>query len=1033
VAWDVFGWDFQSNLFGILYADWDGWYNEQQGTATTVMGRVGHPELNPRVIWTTLNHALRLNLPFVADPPLSEESELASNYIPYIYRSSWETLKDEIILPGQERPRALLYFLLRHAALTEYARAATDARIVFGLMFDDDRVEPELISVVPGTETRNTTWKNFEDPIDSLTGAKPLGDFLLDPNNPSPYADPIKSYRNSLRTLEKLPSAELDRLMAETLDVCSHRLDAWITSLASKRLKEMRRKRPAGLHLGAYGWVENLYPNPAGPQVTLPGGDIATVQGNSEGYIHAPSMTHAAAAAVLRNAHRSRPPDQEERYAIDLSSARVRAALHLLDSVRQGQPLGAVLGYQFERGLHENHRPLELDKYIEPFRRLFPFPPIDPPQPGEPIEPAEAIAARDVVDGYRLRKAWNENQNLFNALDVPVSGPDRDALEAELRRLDETVDGVADLLTAESIYQLMLGNTAGAAASLETMAAGVQPPDPQIARAQRSGTALTHRVGVVLGGDRIEPSVWKDLPGTPRSLAELYLNGWAGALLGNPENVWCRVRYPNPMLADPDSVDLDDCADRAKCEEEKVTLAQLQLQPLDLLALSLDVNRTPLDSELDRRVIYFGVGPNVTRVKILYTPPEPDDRLFPDWDTKVIRTFPEILEMAQAINAVIGGARPLRPADLLHPPDASKAEGAELLVMEARDRVVAARTELISAISSLSAPETKNAPELREALIKAAALGVAGAFPATRHGDSEELRKPLRAQAMSVRTELERRAMQADEEIPPADQPLTGARKIERLTKAMQAIFGDKFVFLPRFIPVNLEELTLGLNVVYPAPDASMAERRNAIRKWLQKISPVRPALGRWRKLFLYAEALGDYALLEEAAERFSVAQLPAAAGEYWVALEFPLDEMGKKKRPPSGRLSIVLHQPVAPAAGAAWAGLLLDEWNEMIPSESESTGIAFHYDDPGAEAAQAVLLAVPPINAAAWGLASLTSALRETLELAKLRAVGGPPAELSQILPAIYLSSNAANDAISTSLNSMKMTNTRINRTNTA
>ena len=34
--------------------------------------------------------------------------------------------------------------------------------------------------------------------------------------------------------------------------------------------------------------------------------------------------------------------------AIDLSSTRVRLALWLLDGVRQGQPLGGLLGYRFE-------------------------------------------------------------------------------------------------------------------------------------------------------------------------------------------------------------------------------------------------------------------------------------------------------------------------------------------------------------------------------------------------------------------------------------------------------------------------------------------------------------------------------------------------------------------------------------------------------------------------------------------------------------------------------------------------------------
>jgi hypothetical protein len=74
---------------------------------------------------------------------------------------------------------------------------------------------------------------------------------------------------------------------------------------------------------------------------------------------------------VLRNAYRTRGGGESSQYAIDLSSRRVRMGMKLLDAVRQGQSLGALLGYELERGLHEGHRPLELSRFIEPLRRRF--------------------------------------------------------------------------------------------------------------------------------------------------------------------------------------------------------------------------------------------------------------------------------------------------------------------------------------------------------------------------------------------------------------------------------------------------------------------------------------------------------------------------------------------------------------------------------------------------------------------------------------------------------------------------------------
>jgi hypothetical protein len=85
--------------------------------------------------------------------------------------------------------------------------------------------------------------------------------------------------------------------------------------------------------------------------------------------------------------------------AIDLSSERVRLANHLLDGVRQGQPLGALLGYRFERRLHER----KLDPFIKAFRDLAPL----GGKLANTDEPVEAIAANNVVDGLELRKKWD--------------------------------------------------------------------------------------------------------------------------------------------------------------------------------------------------------------------------------------------------------------------------------------------------------------------------------------------------------------------------------------------------------------------------------------------------------------------------------------------------------------------------------------------------------------------------------------------------------------------------------------------------
>ena len=109
-------------------------------------------------------------------------------------------------------------------------------------------------------------------------------------------------------------------------------------------------------------------------------------------------------------------------------------------------------------------------------------------------------------------------------------------------------------------------------------------------------------------------------------------------------------------------------------------------------------------------------------------------------------------------------------------------------------------------------------------------------------------------------------------------------------------------------------------------------------------------------------------------------------------------------------------HRAAAPAAGDVWCGLFVDDWTEQIPNAIESTGIAFHYDDPGAEAAQAVLLAVPPTEAETWNLPTLADILNETIDLAKMRGVDSELVPgLSLLLPMIFAPENVADETFST------------------
>ncbi len=106
----------------------------------------------------------------------------------------------------------------------------------------------------------------------------------------APAIAPLGEFRAALAHLQTLPPENLQRLLAGTLDVCSHRLDAWISSFANARLAALRHDWPTGVRIGAYGWVENLKPAPAPQPVPTPAGESGAVQAlrDHPGFIHAP-------------------------------------------------------------------------------------------------------------------------------------------------------------------------------------------------------------------------------------------------------------------------------------------------------------------------------------------------------------------------------------------------------------------------------------------------------------------------------------------------------------------------------------------------------------------------------------------------------------------------------------------------------------------------------------------------------------------------------------------------------------------------
>jgi hypothetical protein len=144
---------------------------------------------------------------------------------------------------------------------------------------------------------------------------------------------------------------------------------------------------------------------------------------------------------------------------------------------------------------------------------------------------------------------------------------------------------------------------------------------------------------------------------------------------------------------------------------------------------------------------------------------------------------------------------------------------------------------------------------------------------------------------------------------------------------------------------------------------------------------------------------------------------LPHRPGERWISL--PRASAADR---PTAAVSIVAHSATSIDFTGPMAGLVVDQWSDVVPNDHETTGLSFHYDAPGARAPQTILLAVPGDRAAPfWTVEALAGTVREAMALARIRALDIDDLEgVGRFLPAIYLPFNVETKTPSVNLASI-------------
>ncbi|HKE79268.1 MAG TPA: hypothetical protein VKB54_08175 [Solirubrobacteraceae bacterium] len=900
--------------------------------ADAALGLVGAAAVEPRLArfqWEAVTVPIR-RAPVLDDAlseadPLPPDPASAVNYLQFLANRA--EASGAFTGPGAQ---TLLYKLALHSCALADADAAVRLRRPVSVVAAKAALEPDLVDPEPAQTTDTAPRLLARPATDVLSAQLPagqtVGQFVATATlgkleqfgfgDIGPAVVRAAEVRKALGGLATRPTAVLDRLVRAALDACSYRLDAWLTAYATRRLADVRALHAEGVAIGGYAWVEDLRPKPPPQPVSaLPTGEAGPLVSDptNAGYVAAPSPTQAATAALLLSghlSHRGASGPSAQAFAVDLSSDRVRLATWLLDGIRQGQPLGALLGYRFERGLHDRSGTgLELDRFIRPFRALAPLVAGRTEEVASTVEAVEAVAASNVVDGLTLLTRFQADATLVEPALADASPGERAAVLDELASLADAADALADLMTAETTYQLASGNIPRAAASLDGLGSGVgAPPEPEVVRTPRRGHATTHRLLGLVPTATAAAAGWSAGAKRPRRVAEPRLDAWVAALLGPSDQIRAAVR-------------VDDAV-------HDVTVADVGACALDL------VYSTPADFE---RLVADHAGGEVVRED------EPD---WPGaaWPPGTV-ALDDALEQGRWIAEATGGVRPLTAPDL-GPPGAVTDTGID-------------GDELAARVAAVAKLYRDAARDLRSGAADDA-LRTLGGFGL--HGTAD-----------AVLAEADRVIAQLDQ--------LDGAA-------ALQAMLGPAFLVLP---VVEAPGADFAQALAAGADPAFLDGDLAAPLAWLQRVAHTRAPIDR----YLLAVAGGG--------GPFAVAQLPSAAR--WAGL--PLAD--GQAEPATGATSMLMHG--APA-GSKLAGFVVDEWADVVPARDTTAAVAFQFDEPGARAPQAVLLAVPPEIGAPWSLDKLADTITQTADLARIRMVG--PEEVpwfGRYLPALYVADNASGE----------------------
>jgi len=636
-----------------------------------------------------------------------------------------------------------------------------------------------------------------------------------------------------------------------------------------------------------------------------------------------------------------------------------------------------------------------------------------PSRPGDVIDPELSLPAVD-----------------------PADGSDHRRLLAVLDRLDERVDAVADLTTAESVHQLVAGNATRSGSSLAVASEGRVPDDFDVIRTPRRGHDILHRLLVLT--DPAAASPWTVPQPGPAALLDPVSATWAAGLLPDPARATVRLRLipidepaggggtgPPDDPGGPGGGDGGDGGDGpggpgggdggdgpggpaggdgpggpAGGDGGDGPGGPAGgdgpggLAPIEMASGTSQTVGTDLADPVEVPLSALGLDP-LGWVRVAANAAELEQRLLraadearrargeappagrtvvDDSHAPEIVGLADMLAAARAAGRVLAAARALDPQDLVHPAAADATLPTAAAADQVAQRVRAAEAWTDALATDLEAAASATAtPDPAALTDRLLDAASAGVVEALPPPDSPADLDPRLLQALA-RAAASRLRLRA------ASTPFTADVADPLGTLARARTRADELAGMRLPLPAALTppfDATARADLATGAHRLAGADPAD-VRAWLLDHGRVRSALRGLGDALDLAEVLDGGAVLD-----LRVTQLPASTPDTWA---------GATPTPPPGTVSLVVQAAYGDRLPATIAGLVIDEWSQPVADDGHDSGLAFHFDQPTATPPQAVLVAVHPDPApdrpvATWDLDTLLDVVTSTLALARDRA----------------------------------------------